>query len=409
MRGARGLLRGVWLLLVSLGLTLFLILTALFIMGIWNVTAEYPNWKISVREMADELSVEGDTITLSPALAERMRQQGNWAMLLDDDGNVIWSQDKPADIPDRFTAGQIAGFTHWFLQDYPINVWVYGDGLAVLAWPKGSEVKYNASFAARYFDFLLRSVPVLFLVICCALLLYARRSFRKEQARRDAARARWIDGVSHDIRTPLSVIMGYAGAWISDPGLPGQRRTEAVQMVNACTSVKTLVSDLNLTMRLDYEMQPHRREKMPAAALLRAAAAEALNNGLLEEIELETTPEQEAIILNVDGALVHRALMNLLQNAKRHGGQGAVRLSLRRVGRRCALQVCNPCAEADACAKRLSRTTTAPAIAPDGSAAHGTGLYLVRQVARAHGGKLIFRADKPDSLCAELVLPCVKT
>ena len=38
--------------------------------------------------------------------------------------------------------------------------------------------------------------------------LVLRRWFRQEQRQRDAARSNWINGVSHDIRTPLSVVMG---------------------------------------------------------------------------------------------------------------------------------------------------------------------------------------------------------
>lgn len=37
--------------------------------------------------------------------------------------------------------------------------------------------------------------------------------------KRETARANWIAGVSHDIRTPLSMVMGYAGQLESNPSL----------------------------------------------------------------------------------------------------------------------------------------------------------------------------------------------
>ena len=33
----------------------------------------------------------------------------------------------------------------------------------------------------------------------------------KQLRKKETARANWIAGVSHDVRTPLSMIMGYAG------------------------------------------------------------------------------------------------------------------------------------------------------------------------------------------------------
>lgn len=53
------------------------------------------------------------------------------------------------------------------------------------------------------------------------------RQFRREQQERDFARSDWINGISHDIRTPLSMVMGYAGQLEADPVLPPRRRAQA--------------------------------------------------------------------------------------------------------------------------------------------------------------------------------------
>ena len=44
---------------------------------------------------------------------------------------------------------------------------------------------------------------------------------------KDTARAQWISGISHDIRTPLSVILGYAGSMEEDPSLSADIRDQA--------------------------------------------------------------------------------------------------------------------------------------------------------------------------------------
>ena len=43
-----------------------------------------------------------------------------WAMVLDDNGNVIWQQDLPQKLNHRYTASEVAVFSHWYLADYPV-------------------------------------------------------------------------------------------------------------------------------------------------------------------------------------------------------------------------------------------------------------------------------------------------
>ena len=44
---------------------------------------------------------------------------------------------------------------------------------------------------------------------------------------KDNARAEWIRGVSHDIRTPLSMVLGYASELEDDDALPTEARRQA--------------------------------------------------------------------------------------------------------------------------------------------------------------------------------------
>ena len=44
---------------------------------------------------------------------------------------------------------------------------------------------------------------------------------------KDNTRAEWIRGVSHDIRTPLSMVLGYASELEDDGNLPPDARKQA--------------------------------------------------------------------------------------------------------------------------------------------------------------------------------------
>ena len=53
----------------------------------------------------------------------------------------------------------------------------------------------------------------------------------RQLCKRETARANWIAGVSHDIRTPLSMVMGYAGQLESDVWLSEDNRQKAAGIV----------------------------------------------------------------------------------------------------------------------------------------------------------------------------------
>lgn len=79
---------------------------------------------------------------LIPATA-MMEKQYVWAMLIGRDGQVIWNKNLPGDIPRHYTLTDVASFSRWYLNDYPVSVWEHPDGLLVLGDPKSSIWKYN--------------------------------------------------------------------------------------------------------------------------------------------------------------------------------------------------------------------------------------------------------------------------
>ena len=66
-----------------------------------------------------------------------------WAMALDDDGSVIWQHDLPQNLNKHYTASEIASFSRWYLDDWPVFCWTADYGLFVAAVPRGSVWKYN--------------------------------------------------------------------------------------------------------------------------------------------------------------------------------------------------------------------------------------------------------------------------
>src|SRR5699024_9158196 len=101
------------------------------------------------------------------------------------------------------------------------------------------------------------------------------QSQKYQLRKKDAARANWIAGVSHDIRTPLSMVMGYAATLEEDTGLPEEARRKAGIIRRQSIRMKNLINDLNLASKLEYNVQPVKRQRTDLVALARTEVGEA--------------------------------------------------------------------------------------------------------------------------------------
>lgn len=380
----RSLLKGAMLVTVSALLIAVVTLVGIVAFIYYNSSGGQ-DWNTPMETLSDALVWDGTAYSLTE---NELLEEDRWAMLLNQEGQVVWSLRKPEDVPEQYTVSDVASFTRWYLSDYPVQSWVREDGLLVVGSPKGSIWKHDIAMSAQT----LLQIPIWFLAFFLLALggvlglawLAVGRWFRQNQQVRDAARSNWINGVSHDIRTPLSVVMGYAAQLEEAPELtPGHKR-QASAIRTQSQVIRDLVNDLNLTMRLDCEMQPLRKETLQPAAFLRQTAVDFLNGGMASgfdfEMELPETPLPE---MEADPFLLRRAVNNLLTNCVRHNAPGcSVRMGARAESRELILWV-----EGGAVEETTPPDLSAP-LEPDGGAAHGTGLKLVAQIAAAHGGKV---------------------
>ena len=359
------------------------------------------SWDVSVSRVSSTLTWDGTDYEFS---GENLLGDDHWAILISEDGQVIWSFHKPVDVPEQYSLTDVASFTRWYLRDYPVQCRVRDDGLLVVGSPKGSVWKHDISTASQ----LLHDAPlwvggIFLLTLGCVLLLayfVVRRWFRQAQKVRDAARSDWINGVSHDIRTPLSMVMGYAAQMEGAADLPPERRRQAGIIRAQSQAIRDLVNDLNLTMRLDCAMQALRKEPLQLEAFLRQIAADFLNGGLGNGFDFEMDlPAEPLPQIDADPFLLRRAVNNLLTNCVRHNAPGcSICLGARAEGKEVVIFV-----EGGSVTSTTAQTDSARQLESDGGAAHGTGLKLVSQIAAAHGGEARFYGG--DVFRCELRLP----
>lgn len=431
--------------------TLFLNMILFFITG-WRIARSDYHLVSGSREIANELQLSGDTVSLSDTGYQKLTEGHSWAMLLDDGGQVIWSWQLPDRLNHIYTPNEIAAFSKWYLDDYPVLERVTDYGLFVLASPRNSVWKYNLWEDMTSLNQKLYMIPVILLVNLVFVFLLSLfmgflfyRSLRvvaigierlseqkpihlpekgmtemlarqlnrtsdiltrqKEHLeRRDNARTEWISGVSHDIRTPLSLIMGHAGFLKDDPSLSEKQREQAKLIELQSLQIKHLIEDLNLTSKLEYEMQPLRLTDFQPSKLLRKLVSDFYNQGLPDthSIELYVDPGAEQITLNGDAALLERAFRNLIQNSIRHnpGGCTVTVTAVPEDEGICFLVSDNGCGIPENVIQALSGTLPDKEKAP-----HIMGLRIVYQIVKAHGWQMIFPDERTVQILCALKAP----
>ncbi|KRE14584.1 hypothetical protein ASE66_14600 [Bosea sp. Root483D1] len=157
-----------------------------------------------------------------------------------------------------------------------------------------------------------------------ALRLASAGQKAAEEATR--AKSRFLAVVGHDIRTPLSGVLGVLE--LIDRRRLSQRDRRLITM--AATSGEALVDLANATLdlsRLEAGTENIDRRDFDLGALLGAAAA--LMRPLAEQKGLILTlrPPSEGLRLHGDAGKIHRILINLLRNAVSFTEQGEVELT----------------------------------------------------------------------------------
>ncbi|MDE6214371.1 MAG: HAMP domain-containing histidine kinase, partial [Lachnospiraceae bacterium] len=277
-------------------------------------------------EVMEELMLTEDGYVLGEAMSEELAEKNQWAMLLDENGTEIWSERKPAEVGDSFTRADIARMARWYLQGYPVHLRVWDDQIMVVGMQQDMMWKYNVELTMSWMDFVKR-VWAGFLIINIVWIVVLSAFFtRRFMKNREQARIEWIAGISHDVRTPLSMVMGYADTLERNEELSEEARQQAAVIRNQSLVMKELIADLNLTSQLEYSMQPLRKEEVRPAEVLRSIVAAFLNDnpeGTLE-IALEIAQDAEQLTMRADRQLLLRAFRNLILNSIKHGGQSEV-------------------------------------------------------------------------------------
>lgn len=384
--------------------TMLLFFTDLLILGLLVMKSNSVDYQ-NPPEILTSLSVKNGTYELGEKEAESLLKHGQFAMLLDKDGNILWSEALPKGLRKTYTLQDVARFTRYYLEDYPVHTYVVGQGLLVIGGKKDQVWKYNVEFDVSLMKDLMKILPVLTLsniivLVAVPIWIQRRRAKQKEEERTE-----WIAGVSHDVRTPLAIVLGNAEMIADSTGeVEVRQRAKAIEVQGI--RLRRLVENLNLFSKLEYGAGKFEKKKVRISRFLRKILTEIMNQTEDDRfqftLDIEDGLQDLELCFNED--LVERAVMNLLHNAIRHNADGC-KIEMRLYQDRKNHVFLKLSDTGKGVSKELLRRLNSRGYEWEfGTGQHGLGLKIVKQVADWHRWKLFFANGEQGGLACTIRL-----
>ena len=213
-----------------------------------------------------------------------------------------------------------------------------------------------------------------------------------------------LSALSHDVRTPLTALVGLADALSrSRPTLAAQQHELALAIRDQSVRINAMVNKLLDMARLSAGSVRLRKEWQPLQEVVGASLK--LLEQSLEGCEVRVDLPSDLPLVEFDAVLIERVLCNLLENAVKYAPAGSpIDISARAGAERIEVSVCDrgpgvPRGGADIFGlfERGARESTKPGV--------GLGLAICRAIVDAHAGTITAHDRPGGGACFVFTLP----
>lgn len=335
--------------------------------------------KVSVQKIAAGTKFHSGIIEVNRQLLDSLQKNNMWLQILNETGKVIYSYNQPQSVPNRYAPGELVSHyvfpakTGYYLSTWYDNAegqtitWVIG-----APWNKTTPWNYtvnNLWMASIIFTVFLVAIlfgsqlgaPILHILSWVQTLskgLYmepvnrkgnplsrtkhgrVKRSYRiykevidalnqltdtlkkskEERERLEKTREEWMTGISHDIKTPLSTVKGYADMLASQQYHWNEQEVRRFAAIIQERSIymEGLIEDFNLTFRLKNDALPLHCKKGDIIEFVREAVIDMANTPYGKKHNITFKSDVQTIYYSFDRKWLLRAIDNLLANAINH-------------------------------------------------------------------------------------------
>jgi two-component system sensor histidine kinase KdpD len=227
---------------------------------------------------------------------------------------------------------------------------------------------------------------------------------REHAIQTEKLRASILSSISHDLRTPLTSLVGMADALAEQrAGLPAEVGEKAEIIRDQAHAMHRMVSNLLDMARLQSGRVALNLQWQPLEEIVGASVR--LLDDVLSIHPLTIDLPVDLPLIRFDAVLMERVLCNLLENAAKYSPpESTITLSARTQGGRMEVSICNagsafPTEHPEQVFDLFARGLQEPAIA-----GAGLGLAICRAIITAHEGTIIV-GNRAGQACVTFTLP----
>lgn len=257
-----------------------------------------------------------------------------------------------------------------------------------------SVIIVNYAFVAPYYSLNLQGVgyPLSFITMfSVSIMTSILTAHIKEQetfhieAERERLRSNLLRAVGHDLRTPLTSIMGSASAVLEQENLTDRERKKLLEnirnesewMVRMVENLLSITKVGNDTFHLQTSLEPV--EEIVGASIEKFQSH-------FPDVSIEAEVPEEWLEVPMDGLLMEQVLFNLMENAVIHGCADQLTIQVKKQGREACFLVSDnglgllQQLGSDGDLEQVS-------LGPSGGKQNmGIGLLVCRDIIKVHGG-----------------------
>ena len=217
-----------------------------------------------------------------------------------------------------------------------------------------------------------------------------------------------ITNVAHDLRTPLTSIIGYIDIVNNMPDLSEKQRSEYLKITwEKARKLEKLINELFSFTKISYGGMPMRMEKIDVIKMLEQEADELYPTFKENELECLLETDADSCMIMADGEQLVRVFDNLLGNAIKYGRYGKmIRIRTLTENTQIQIQIVNygsviPAENLPVLFEKFYKVDASRQPSSEGT---GLGLAIAKSIVESHGGSISARSSFEGTVF-EVVLP----
>ena len=231
---------------------------------------------------------------------------------------------------------------------------------------------------------------------------------KKKEEEAEETKNELITNVAHDLRTPLTSIIGYIDIVNNMPDLTEAQRSEYLKITwEKARKLEKLINELFSFTKISYGGMPMHMEKIDLIKLLEQEVDELYPTFKDNQLECVLETDTDSCMVMADGEQLVRVFDNLLGNAVKYGRYGKmIRVRTVTEQSQIRIQVVNygsviPAEKLPFLFEKFYKVDTSRQPSSEGT---GLGLAIAKSIVESHGGSISVKSSF-DGTVFEVILP----